>query len=456
MKLVKNFLLFAIAVGLTAGCGEDPMSKTESAAETAVEHAIKHLDPTYICPMHPQIVRNEPGDCPICGMALVEKAPEPAVGSSAGAERKILYYRHPHNPGITSDVPRKDEMGMDFVPIYDDGDATAVRISPAVIQNMGVRTAAVSRAALARRIDTVGYVDYDESRMAHIHLRTDGWIEKLAVEAEGERVASKQKLFELYSPSLVTAQQEYLQALELNKQRLADASKDRLVTLGMSAGQIARIAKTRRALQRITVFAPQDGVVSTLNIREGMYVKPATVVMSLADLASVWVLAEVFERQAAWVQPGQAASVRFAFAPGQTWQGQVDYVYPTLDARTRTLKVRLRFANADEIFKPNMYGNVTIEGGGKQDALHIPREALIRTGKDERVILDMGEGRFKARSVVTGMESGDLVEIVAGLEEGDRVVISGQFLIDSEASLKATLMRMREGDDRGAQTGMGQ
>lgn len=407
--------------------------------ETAVEHARKHMDPKYTCPMHPQIIREEPGTCPICGMDLV-----PVEQDEGASERKVLYYRHPHNPTITSDKPMKDEMGMDYVPIYDDGGGVSVKISPAVEQNMGVRTATVKRDRLWRRIDTVGYVGFDENRLSHVHLRVDGWIEKLAVKSEGERVSRGDVLFELYSPSLVTAQEEYLQAIAGTSERLVKASAERLTSLGVAPAQIARLKEKREVQRILKVFAPQDGIVATLNVREGMYVKPATEVMMLADLSSVWLLAEVFERQVDWVRVGQWADVRLAYLPGQLWEGKVEYIYPKLDPKTRTLKVRVRFDNPGEVLKPNMFADVTLYGGAKTDLLIIPREALIRTGSEERVIVALGDGRFAPRKVTAGIESGDEVEITEGLRSGEQVVVSGQFLIDSEASLKASIMRMSE------------
>ncbi len=405
----------ALAVILLSGCsGETIPTETvqEAMQDTALEHALKHRDTKYVCPMHPQIIRDQPGTCPICGMDLVLKEPE--AGTTGQAQGRV------------------------------------VRISPAVVNSLGVRTARVERGQLWRGINTVGYVDYDESLLSHVHLRTDGWIERLFVRSEGERVRRGEPLFELYSPSLVTAQEEYLQALSVANEALINASSERLQALGLVRKQVEALRKTRKVNQRVPIFAAQDGVVATLNVREGMFVQPALEVLSLADLSSVWLLAEVFEQQADWVKVGQAADVRLSFFPGRSWEGRVEYIYPSLNPKTRTLKVRLRFDNPDELLKPNMYANVTLYGDPKQDVLFIPREALIRTGTQQRVIVNLGEGRFAARQVVAGIESGDWVEIISGIEEDDEVVVSGQFLIDSEASLKASLMRMSKSPPNGA------
>lgn len=407
--------------------------------ETALEHAKKHLDPKYQCPMHPQIIRDQPGSCPICGMDLVPME----VDAPTQTDKKILYYRHPHKPEITSDKPMKDEMGMDFVAVYE-ASGVEVRISPVVVNNMGVRTAKVERDALWQRINTVAYVDYDGSKLSHVHLRTDGWLEQLAVRSEGERVRKGDRLFNVYSPTLVNAMEEYVQAINSDNLRLISASKDRLLALGIAEKQITQLAADLKVPRSVPVYATQDGVVSVLNVREGMYVNPDMEIMRLADLSNVWLLADVFEHQAAWVKLGQSAEVKLSYLPGKTWTGRVEYIYPSLDPKTRTLKVRMRFSNPDEELKPNMFAHVSIFGGARKDLLIIPREALIRTGQDEHVIVSLGDGRFAPRTVVAGMESGDYVEIVRGLEEGESVVVSGQFLIDSEASLKASLMRMQE------------
>jgi len=372
---------------------------------------------------------------------------------NAETEKEVLYWVAPMDQNYRRDKPGKSPMGMDLIPVYTDMDAGedkgVVSIDPQVVQNLGVRTTTAERTRLWRGIDTVGYVDYDESKVSHIHLRTEGWIEKLTVQSEGERVKKGEFLFELYSPKLVNAQEELVTAIASGNKGLIRASKERLSALGVSGSQIKKLQKDKKIQQRISIYASQDGVVSTLPVREGMFVKPSMKVMSLGDLSSIWILAEVFEKQSAWVKVGQPAEVRLSYHPGKIWLGKVEYIYPDLDPKTRTLKVRLRFDNPDEVLKPNMYANIRIFGGPKEDTIVIPIEALIRTGREERVVISLGEGRFEARLVTAGIESGDFVEILQGIEEGDRVVTSGQFLIDSEASMRASLTRM-SADEPGA------
>ena len=360
-------------------------------------------------------------------------------------DSEVLYWVAPMDPNYKRDKPGKSPMGMDLVPVYKNEQQTSgneVVIAPEVVQNLGVRTAIVERSKLWRRINTVGFVDYDESKLSHIHLRTQGWIENLTMQSEGDRVQKGQLLFKLYSPELVNAQEEYLQALTLGNKTLVNASKQRLAALGIPSSEIKHLNKQRTARQTISYYAPQDGVVSSLKVRDGMYVKPENQIATLADLSTVWVMAEIFEQQSSWVEVGQPAEVQFSYLPGETFKGTVEYVYPSLDQMTRALTVRLKFDNPGEALKPNMFGDVYIFAGAKENIIVVPRESLIRTGTSERVILAKGKGRFEPREVVSGIESGDWIEIQSGLSEGEHVVISGQFLIDSEASTKASFTRM--------------
>ena len=370
-----------------------------------------------------------------------------AGGTANSGEREVLYWVAPMDANYRRDEPGKSPMGMELVAVYADeidGQPGAVKIDPTIVNNLGVRTAVAEFGELARQIDTVGYVGYDQDTVQHVHTRVDGWVEKLLTTATGDPVKKGQLLFELYSPTLVNAQEEFLTALRSSNALLRKASGQRLAAFGVQADEIARLEKTRTVRRLVRVYAEMDGVITHLGVREGQFVTPSTDIMSVAQVDKVWVLAEVFERQAGWVKPGQEATVALDYVPGKTWQGVVDYVYPELDSKTRTLSVRLRFDNESEALRPNMFARVTIRTEGFGEVVHIPREALIRSGTVNRVVVDLGGGRFKSQPVQVGIESGDRVAIRKGLAAGDNVVVSAQFLIDSESNIEAALSRMTE------------
>jgi Cu(I)/Ag(I) efflux system membrane fusion protein len=378
---------------------------------------------------------------------LGHEAPAPVDSKvAAPTERKPVKYRHPMNPTIFSDTPAKDDMGMEYIPVYADEEkanvGSGIRIAPEAANNLGVRTASVERGDLGRRIEAVGYVDYDERALSHVHLRANGWVENLKVRTLGERVRQGDLLLEVYSPDLVNAQKEYLQTLRGDRADLKTYGRDRLLALGIPENQIQQLEKEGRVRQLTSVYARQNGLISALNIREGMYVTPELELMTLADPSTVWVKVEVFEQQAGWLAVGQKAEVRLPHAPGEIWEGAVEYIYPDVDPKTRALRARLRFPNPGERLKFNMFADAIIHATPRAKALSIPREALIHTGVEQRVIVDLGDGRFEARPVETGIESGERVEIRSGLKEGERVVTSAQFLLDSESSVRASLQRL--------------
>jgi len=383
------------------------------------------------------------------GLVIGRWSSNPQDSAPMESARTVLYWKAPMDPNFRSDKPGKSPMGMDLVPVYAgaaNDDESVVTISPQVVNNLGVRTAQAEYGVLSRRIDTVGYVGYDEDTLQHIRTRVDGWIEKLNITATGDPVRRGQTLFELYSPTLVNAGEEYLTALRSNNSALLKASGERLAALGVPADEIARLKRSRTVNQRLAVLAQNDGIVADLAVREGAFITPATEVMSIANLDRVWVLAEVLERQAGWIQTGQRAQVELDYLPGKPLQGTVDFIYPELDMRARTLKVRLRFDNESGVFQPNMFARVTIHGTETPAVIHVPREALIRGGAMDRVVLAMGDGKFRAQRVEVGIESGDRVEILSGVGTTDMVVTSGQFLIDSESNLESALARMGERD----------
>ena len=412
-KVTPHFWLFgyaflAVSLLFLAGCQDKAGAPSESLAQastdTAMEHAAKHLDPKYVCPMHPQIVRDEPGSCPICGMDLVAKTVDAAAGG------------HP-----------------------------TVEISNAVINSMGVRTAAARRQTLWKYIQTVGRIEYDETRLTHVHPRAEGWMEQLNLRAEGDPVNRGQVIGSLYSPDILSAQVDFLIALDQtnNKIRFENA-RNRLRLLGVTEGTISAIQKNRESQNTVPVVANASGVVTKLGVRQGMYVKPEMEIVTIADLTRIWVLVDVYEHQIDWLALGQSTEIRVPAYPGRSWEGTVEYIYPELDPKSRTLRVRLAFDNPDGLLKANMFADVVIYGGPKHETLVVPAEAVIETGTRNNVVLALGGGRFQPVDVVSGMRSGGMVEILDGLEAVDEVVVSGQFLIDSESSLQASFLRMDE------------
>nr|MDC2856210.1 efflux RND transporter periplasmic adaptor subunit [Ningiella sp. W23] len=347
------------------------------------------------------------------------------------------------------DEPGLSPMGMDLVPVYEESDSGAnegpgsIKISPTVINNLGVRTAPVAFAALKNEVNTVGYVQYNQDQLIHIHPRVEGWVETLYVKAAGDQVKQDEPLYTLYSPQLVNAQEEFVLALKRNNPVLIRAAKARLKSLNVSDGFISRLQKGQQVLQNITFYARQGGVVDELNIREGFYVKPDTSMMSIAQLDEVWVEAEVFERQAELIRVGLPVTMTLDYLSGQRWQGQVDYIYPTLDAKNRTLRVRLRFDNQGHQLKPNMFAQVSIHSQVAEKQLIVPKEAVIRTGSQNRVVVALGEGRFKSVEVTLGRSDAANTEILSGVMADDEVVTSAQFLIDSESSKNSDFKRMQ-------------
>ena len=370
------------------------------------------------------------------------------VGNEVESEpRQILYWVAPMDPNFRRDKPGKSPMGMDLVPVYaEESKPTAgtVHIESSVIQNLGVRSEPVKFGRLDRKIETVGYVEYDENALQHIHTRVDGWVEELSVKAEGDPVKKDETLFELYSRTLVNAQQEYLLAKESSQGPLISASQERLVSLGMTAPEILELDRTKTVRQRVRVIADTNGVVAMLGIREGVYVTPATHVMSIADLERVWILAEVMERYADAIEIGQEVIFEVDSKPGRRFEGQVEYIYPEMDPRTRSLKVRIGYSVQEDVFRPNMFARVSIIVQGEHDVIYVPTSAVIRGGSSDRVVVDLGDGRFKSSPVVVGYESGNETEILRGLGADHRVVTSGQFLIDSESNIDTALARFEE------------
>ncbi|MCV6639417.1 efflux RND transporter periplasmic adaptor subunit [Candidatus Albibeggiatoa sp. nov. NOAA] len=456
---MRIFTLLCLLVLLSACNHEQATNETDPHA--GHDHAMHSaISETYVCPMHPQIVRDEEGTCPICGMDLVKKKVQPLSNLNLEPVKKTqTKFVCPMHPQIVRDEEGSCPIcGMDLVEkqIEPQQGLPTIAISPAVMQSMGVRTAQVKKGRMWKYIKTVGQVTYNEDKVVHVHPRASGWVEKLNIRREGDPIKKGNILLRFYSPEILEAQQDFLVSLRLNQKMAGltskqqrELAKNRLRLLEVPEPTINRIAKKQKAENNIAMLSPQSGIVTKLNIREGMYITPNTELFTIADLSTIWVLADIYEYQLDWIKQGLDAEITVPALPSQKWEGKVDYIYPELNPTTRTLKVRLAFKNKGLDLKPNMFAKVIIYGGAKRDILKIDREALIVTGEREAVVLALGEGKFKSVDVVTGMHSNDEVEILSGLEAGDKVVVSGQFLIDSEANLQASFMRMGDAEMQG-------
>ncbi|MEN8261387.1 MAG: efflux RND transporter periplasmic adaptor subunit [Pseudomonadota bacterium] len=397
------------------------------------------------------------------GYWLAGREMDEAEQPTRKAERKPLFYRSPMNPSVTSPVPAKDAMGMDYVPVYvheDEGGGASpigtVTIDPVTVQNIGVRTATVEHAVLSHTIRAVGRVDFDEERLARLHPKTEGWIEILTVDKTGEWVAKNTDLLSIYSPQLVASQQEYLIALNNRKalqnspfedirrgaEDLVRSSRERLKLLDVPEHQIRELERTQSIKKSLHIHTPVAGIVMKIGAREGQYVTPGTELYMIADLSRVWVYADIYEYELPWVQVGDHVNMQLAGIPGRIFQGHLAYVYPYAESKTRTIKVRLAFDNPEMLLKPEMFAEVTIQAGRQIDAVVIPSEAIVRSGAREQVFVVRGLGKFEPRPVKLGVASEGRVRVLEGLRPGEEVVVSAQFLIDSESKLREATAKM--------------
>ncbi|MEE9218415.1 MAG: efflux RND transporter periplasmic adaptor subunit [Acidobacteriota bacterium] len=425
----------------------------------------------WSCGMHPQVLQDRPGLCPICGMNLVpvgggeEARRVPSPPARPSGERQILFYRHPMNPGVTSPEPMKDEMGMDFVPVYAEdaqppaAERPTVTIDPAVVQKMGVVTEEVIRRDVSRRIRTVGYLQYDQEKMVSVTTKYEGFVEKVYVNYIGQPVERGEPLFEIYSPELVQTEQELLSALEFAK-RMRDAPEDarrraealveaamtRLSYWDITPAQVERLKSTGEVFRALAVVAPISGLVmKRMPGLEGMSVRPGMEVIHIADLSSLWLEVEVFEDQLPWLKQGSTASIFMTYFPAKKLSGRIRYIEPAISEKTRTVKVTLEVPNQDGRLRVGMYATVDFEPVIAANAITVPSYAILRTGTRNIVVVALGEGRFAPRDVTLGPKGDGWVQVLSGLEEGEKVVTSGQFLIDSESNLREAIKKMITG-----------
>jgi len=424
----------------------------------------------YVCEKHGHI-HEGPGTCPVCGEPL---KPADVMQPKRGPkeERKVKYWRSPMDPTFVSRQPGKDNMGMDLVPVYE-GEARAeagmVVVEPEVVQTMGIRTAVLEKGPLVRRIRTVGNIAYDEETLGTVTTRLAGWVEKLYVDQTGQAVEVGDPLFEFYSKELEAAQSAFLDSLRDPRLKAAGVSPDereraqgllesarrRLQSWDIPEDQIEAIAKDGRVHRTVTMRSAFRGVVTHKKAVAGRFFAEGAPLYEIADLATVWVYAKIYEYERPWVKVGQKASISLSYVPGRTLEGTVDFVYPYLNEKTRDITVRMRFPNADGTLLPGMFANVTMDCSLGTEALLVPEDAVLDTGVRKIVFVVRGPGQFEGRDVRLGVRTGaGTWEVLDGLKEGDRIVLSGQFLLDAESMVREAIRKFLDVEG-GAAAGKG-
>jgi RND family efflux transporter MFP subunit len=423
--------------------------------------------------MHPDVVKDKPGDCPICGMKLVpieESSPAAAAKTpttnAGGAPRKILHYRSPMGTGETSPIPTKDSMGMDFLPVYaDEATADAAPSGPAGLATvtvdarklslLGLKTVAATRAPLETTIRTVGRIAFDERRVHHVHTRYEAYVEKIEADFTGKYVRKGEILARVYSPELYATQEEYLLALKASRslgtasvssavqgsRDLLEAARRRLLLWDITQADIDALEKRGEPARTLNVYAPISGFITARTAYHGMKVMPADTLFDIADLSTVWVIADVYEYELPHIGIGQAATLTLSYWPGKLWKGNVSYVYPAVDEKTRTVKVRIELGNPKGELKPEMFADVTLHCQPRT-VLQVSDDAVLESGARNVVFVSEGEGKLVPHAVVVGDHGPGVVEIRSGLKEGDIVVRGANFLVDSESRLKAAISAM--------------
>jgi len=411
----------------------------------------------YTCGMHPEIISDEPGLCPICEMNLT---PIKNNNQKSSGERKIIYWRAPMDPNEIYDAPGKSKMGMDLVPVYEDESSGSgiVTIDPEVQQNMNIKTATVEVKQLSSKVITNGVLQTNETSEYIVTTRINGWVEKLYVNYTGQLVSKGSKLMDIYSPELVSTQQELLTALSyqnsvnsssLNSIResgneLVKNSMRKLELLEVSDAEIERLIDTKEVKTYLTLYAQKSGTVLEKNIVDGQKIMGGMPLLKIADLSTLWLMADIYEYELAKVKVGSKASITFNFLPGKIYEGKVSFIHPTLDTKSRTVKIRIEMNNRGEL-KPSMFANITIEGEDLGSKPVIPENAIIRSGLKDVVIISLGDGKFRPQQVQLDGYADGYYQVLTGLSKGNTIVTSAQFLIDSESNLKAAINQFQTG-----------
>lgn len=449
IKYLAWLLMLLSGLGLGFWLGQKPFVQAPGALSQAERKPLY-----YRHPMNPQVTSPTPAKDEM-GMDYVAVYAEQPVIEASPRPNKILYYRHPMGAADTSPVPKKDEMGMDYLPVYEGEQANAgqIKISPEKIQKLGVITAIAEQRALVRVIRALGGIQVDERRVYAVTPRFEGWIQRLHVNTTGQAVKRGQALLDIYSPELLTAQQEYLiaregqQALQQAGEqardtaaRLAENALQRLSYWNIAQAELRRLKASEQPLATLPLLSPVNGVVLEKPAVEGMRFMPGELLFRIADLSTVWLLADVFEQDIGGVHPGQSVAVHINAYPERLFSGKVDFIYPTLATETRTVKVRVELPNDEGLLKPGLYGSATLTTQQEKDAcLAIPDSAVIDSGTRQVVLVQKGEGLFEPHTVKLGRQADGYYEVLEGLEAGDKVVTRALFLIDAESNLKSAL-----------------
>ena len=446
MKHLKHTFILGSAIILTACLGENRTSNQNQESDNPgfMEEMNAEVG-TYTCPMHPHYISNDPdGNCPICGMDLV---PVKDSGSSAASGKgEILYYKNPMGLPDTSPVPKKDSMGMDYIPVYkNEGQSGGVVVSPEMIQTMGIRTVTVGTATFNQALRAYGTVEPNTRLESMAASRLEGWISGLTVRAEGDTVRRGQRLYSIYTPELIAAQKDYLASLQIGNSRRIASVRQRLISKGMQESLVERLTDTRELIERVPVYAESSGVVTQLMVRDGDYLKPGDPILQLQAYDKVWVIASLPESDLPKMEIGKSANLKFESAPDAAKTGKVDYIYPTIDPKTRTARVRISVDNTSGSLRPGAYADIVFEADETEASasqLSIPSQAILRDSRGAHVIVALGEGRFEPRDVTIGTSVRGRTEILSGLAEGERIVASGQFMLDSESNLREGLSKL--------------
>jgi membrane fusion protein, copper/silver efflux system len=474
---VRNLIfiiLLIIALGETAYIFRGQLKGSGKSGSQAITETDKRKVLYYQCSMHPDVKSDKPGKCPICGMDLNPIYAEESAPATKSGERKVLYWQDPMNPQNHYDKPGKAPDGMDLVPVYAEETGTesarpegAFKVTPEKQQLIGVQYGEATLQSLTKTIRAVATLTYDETKIARVHAKIEGWIDKVFVDFTGQLVKKGQPLLTIYSPELVATQEEYLLALRAKDKlgnssftevadganSLLDAARKRLELWDISDEQIAEVEKTKKPIKALLLYSPVSGFVTARNAYENQRITPDTELYAIADLSTVWAIADFFEYEIRDIRLGQMVMLTIDSFPGRTFRGKVTYIYPQLDNTTRTLRVRAEFPNPDFTLKPDMYANANLKIEYGQ-MLAIPQEAVLDSGAEQLVFVALDGGYFEPRKVVLGDKVDNRMIVLSGLKAGERVVTSGNFLVDSESKLKSAASGMgMPGMDYGAASG---